>query len=103
MIVHEEDAALASRVRSQYGGGAFVYASTLVVANGSSIDDNTASVSSPAFALTSGLVVGSRDNQSRFHVAKRDFAMIEHEGDAALARASTRRSEEAPSWTIFPP
>ena len=39
--------------------------STLTVADGSSIDGNTAtSVSLPAFALVSGLVVGPPINQS---------------------------------------
>ena len=37
---------------------------TLTVTDGSSIDGNTAGeVSSPAFALASGLVVGSPNNQ----------------------------------------
>ena len=57
----------APRVRSQSGGGAKVKYSTLTVANGSSIDNNTASVSSPAFALTSRLVVGSPSYPSPLH------------------------------------
>ena len=46
--------------RSQFGGGAHVdYYFTRTVANGSSIDGYTATVSLPAFALVSGLVVDS--------------------------------------------
>ena len=48
------------RVCSQSGGGAYVHHfSTVTVTDGSSIGGNTANVSSPAFALSSGLVVGS--------------------------------------------
>ena len=50
------------RVRSQYGGGAYVHSSTLTVTDGSSIDGNTANVL-PAFALASGLVVASPSNR----------------------------------------
>ena len=40
--------------------------STLMVTKGSIIDGNTADVSSPAFALASGFVVGSPSDQSTF-------------------------------------
>ena len=47
--------------------------STLTVANGSSIDGNTAdTVSSPAFALTSGLVVSSPSDQSTLDRCERE-------------------------------
>ena len=59
MIEHERDDVFAPRVRSQYGGGVYVYDSTLTVTNGSSIDGNTAIVSSPVFALAFGIVVGA--------------------------------------------
>ena len=54
MVEHEGGTAFAPRVRSQYGGGAYVYKFTmLTVTDGSSIDDNTAAtVKLPAFALT---------------------------------------------------
>ena len=41
-----------------------MYNAMLVVTDGSSIDGNAANVSSPAFALASGFVVGSSSNQS---------------------------------------
>ena len=65
MIEYEGDAALAPRVRSQKGGGAYVkQSSTLRVTDGSSISGNTATaVSSPAFALASGFVFGSPSDQ----------------------------------------
>ena len=84
MIEYEGNAALAPRVRSQNGGGAYVHSSTLTVANGSSIDGNTAGsvidgnvvgvggVSSPACALASGLVVGSKSNQTKFDRCERE-------------------------------
>ena len=53
--------------------------STLTVAGGSSIDNNTATVSSPV----SLSLLGSRD-----------LAMIELEGDDALVRSSARRLEQ---------
>ena len=63
MIACGGDAALAPRARSQWGGGVCLSASTLMLANGSSIDGNTADVKLPAFALASGLVVGSPSHQ----------------------------------------
>ena len=91
------------RLRSQNGGGAYVYFSTLAVTGGSSIDDNAANVSSPAFALASGFVVGLPGNQPTLGRCEREtFAIIEHEGDAVLAHASARRREEAHMCMTFP-
>ena len=73
MIEHEGDTALAPRVHSQDGGGTYInYYSTLTVANGSSIDGNTADVSLPVFALAFGLVVGSPSEQSTLERCERD-------------------------------
>ena len=73
MIEREGDAALAPCVRSQHGRGVFVYdSSMLTVANGSSIDGNTAEVSSSAFALASGLVVGLPSDESTLNRCERE-------------------------------
>ena len=85
------------RIRLQYGGGAYVddY-STLTMTGGSSIDGNTAgsvSTSVSLSLLSSWLICpGTIDARS---LRKRDFAMLEFGGDAAIACASARSTEEA--------
>ena len=87
------------RLRSQYGGGAYVSSvCTITVSGGSSIDDNTAaSVSSPAFVVAARLVVIVKGRADARSPQKREFAMTNLEGDAALARPSARSAEEAPT------
>ena len=66
------------------------YDSDMAVTDGSSIDSNTAEiVSSPAFALASGLVVGSPSDQSKLGE------------NAALARVSARSTEEASTCIVI--
>ena len=74
MIEREGDTAFASRARSQSGGGAYVNSdSTMTVTNGSSIGGNYAGeVCSPAFAVASGLVVGSPSHQPTLDLCERE-------------------------------
>ena len=97
------DAAPARVSRSQYGGGVYARSSsTVTVTSGSSIDRNTAFVSSPVLMspLRSWLIRQEAiDTRS---LRKRDFAMLELGGDSGLAYASARSTEEALSWMIIP-
>ena len=77
-----------------------VYSSTLTVMEGSSIDGNTAKVSSPASLspLSSRLIrQGAIDARSP---RKTDFAMLELRVVAAIARVSARSPEEAPTCLL---
>ena len=89
------------------------YSSTLTVTNGSSINSNWLRypVSAPVSLspLSSWLIrqvaITLGDARS---LRKRDFAILEHEGDAALARMSARsikvqeKEEEAPLYFLLP-
>ena len=72
MIKHEGGAAFAPRAHLQDAGGVYmIFSSSLTLTDGSSIDGNTADVSSPVFALAFGLVVGSPSNQSTLDCCER--------------------------------
>ena len=71
--------------------------STLTVTDDSHIDDNTATVSSPASpSPLSSWLIFQRAIDVR-SLRKRDFAMLELGGGAAVARLSARSMEEASS------
>ena len=100
-MVENKGGPFAPCVRSQEGGGAYVdHYSTMTVANGSSINGNTATkVSSPAFVFALGSWLVRQVTNRRSIAAERETSRRSSMKETLRSRARppARRPEEAPT------